>query len=742
MTNQIFPSNNESVNPTIAVNWQGGQRLITAEEITNADTVDAIVAALPDVPLSLAIGEASLVSHSDEYINDVALLYRKLLSTGRQVTAAGGPGGRTGSLLDVTTGLIGLFAEPRHRTNLIRLACIAATIDQPGAETVALNEVKQNLRSLNIAGYSIVDLKRLAEGFKGFVASQSCTAGQMVGDLWPDAPTPDAIIPEGWEGSADGIFTPSGDFIPAKVVISRVETNVDTNNVYYQLAFNTGDGWHLVTETGSDLMNNRKAIGLADHGLPITSNNSAAIVEYLHLFLNLNRDSLPHGLVTSQLGWVDNGADQHGFLCGNQFIPTFESSPRVTFRGKDTGDQQIAEAISRRGTMEAWREVWGLLQSLPKSLLFLYASFAPALLKWLKTGNYVLSLAGPTSTGKSTVLKIAASVWGNPDMTSACSYIESWDATKVGRELRIGLFSDHPVIFDDTKNAHSESDVSQTVYDVATGRGRTRGTPKGLRQITAARTILLTSGEESIASFTEDGGVRGRMVEVRHPFGEASPEVGNLVRQLDGIVVNNFGHAGPAFVQYITSLQDKDAWKKFFDQKKVHFVSRAGSNHVAARLAPYLASIEVAAQLCHQIFDVEFVYENTVDMLWEELTSESQDADRSATALRFLLDHAVSHRGEFKDGSSSERAPFSGWLGIWRKSVSGQRCLVFFRDKADDVLQTRGFNGLAMRKAWAEKAWILRDQTSPFKKIRDGDSTVNCVVIPQTVIDAINGLGE
>jgi len=114
------------------------------------------------------------------------------------------------------------------------------------------------------------------------------------------------------------------------------------------------------------------------------------------------------------------------------------------------------------------------------------ASFVPPLQCRLQIPNFILDIHGDTSTGKSTTLRLAASVWGRPyDPDSA---VMQWMNTQAAIEQAAGVCGELPVFLDDAQHCPAELKRS-VVYMIANGRGKghsaggsgVRETPRGIR---------------------------------------------------------------------------------------------------------------------------------------------------------------------------------------------------------------------------------------------------------------------
>jgi uncharacterized protein (DUF927 family) len=109
-------------------------------------------------------------------------------------------------------------------------------------------------------------------------------------------------------------------------------------------------------------------------------------------------------------------------------------------------------------------------------------------------------------------LRVAASVWGYPADDDDEGYIYSWDSTKVWVERAAGFLHSVPLILDETKRVKNKQHVADVLYDFCSGKGRGRGTLQGIDKVNSWNTVLLSTGEQRLTSFTQDGGVRARVL--------------------------------------------------------------------------------------------------------------------------------------------------------------------------------------------------------------------------------------
>jgi hypothetical protein len=136
-----------------------------------------------------------------------------------------------------------------------------------------------------------------------------------------------------------------------------------------------------------------------------------------------------------------------------------------------------------------------------------------------------LHLFGASSIGKTTLLRLAASVWGRGDTPG---YVRSWRATANGLEGAAAGATDTALILDEVGQVEAR-DMAGALYSLANGAGKARAARDGgLREPRSWRVLTISSGEVPVdAKLIED---RGR-----------KPRAGQLVRMLDIPATRAFG---------------------------------------------------------------------------------------------------------------------------------------------------------------------------------------------------------
>lgn len=150
---------------------------------------------------------------------------------------------------------------------------------------------------------------------------------------------------------------------------------------------------------------------------------------------------------------------------------------------------------SASGTVDEWRDRVAALAVGNSRLVFaLCVSFAGPLLEIAGEDSGGFHLRGSSSTGKTTALRLAASVWGQP-----ARYVRTWRATTNGLEGVAAIHNDGLLILDEIHQCDPR-EAAEAAYMLANGQGKSRASRTGTaREAASWRLLFLSSGEQSLA---------------------------------------------------------------------------------------------------------------------------------------------------------------------------------------------------------------------------------------------------
>ena len=652
--------------------------------------------------------------------------------------------------------LLGLLELSHDVTRIQRCtdgAIEAAALINPSNNgiRIACSVIIERLRTLGVRDVRASQLANQAFEFRGQseVASTSEETQNILSE-WPDAPCDaDLTVPGGWGVGDRQIVSSNGqEILPCRIIITRLFQDIEGGVCSVELAWARGDHWMHRTCTREQISSNRAVVELSNYDLPVNTNNAPVFVDYLADFERDNLEMIPRSRIARRLGWFGRDG-QDGFLCGRDFIVPSQGETHcrehgeLEFRGDDEGDEQIVDAIRAEGAMQEWINAVAPLQAFPRVLLGLYASLSPPILRIVRGPNFIVSYDGRTSSGKTTTQIVAASCWGYPILNGpeGCSILHGWDATRVFIERTAAIRTCLPAILDDTKVARNKNDVISTIYQFVNGAGRGRGSQRGVATTRSWQSVMISSGEESLTDFTQDGGSRARVLSLwGSPF-SISREAGRLTVSLREQLEDHYGHAGPALVRYLVNNRSLwPDWRDWYRQCRQSYQELAGNNSVASRMAACFATLELTAHLAHQAIPFPWDYHDTVRGLWTEITADTDEADRGLAALRYIITWCHSRREDFKGGEVRDHAPSGGWLGVWNiygRDESSAHCLAIYPHKLDEALDERGYSPGAIRRLWKDSEWLRTEENKTTKRVRTPGARGAMVAIRWSAIEQL-----
>lgn len=218
--------------------------------------------------------------------------------------------------------------------------------------------------------------------------------------------------------------------------------------------------------------------------------------------------------------------------------------------------------MERRGTLESWREkVARYAEGNSRLVLAICAAFAGPLLYFANEGSGGFHFTGESSGGKTTALRLGASVWGCP--------LRSWRTTDNAAESWARFANDGFLAIDELGQVDGKA-ADQMAYMLGNGQTKGRANRDGIARDTSEfRLMFLSTGEIGLAEKMGEGkkkakaGQAVRMIEVpadagkgmrlfEDLHGQASAD--EMAKYLRQAVEENQGHAAPAWLEKLAGM--------------------------------------------------------------------------------------------------------------------------------------------------------------------------------------------
>lgn len=560
---------------------------------------------------------------------------------------------------------------------------------------------------------------------------------------------PNYLIPGGYEIDLGGVYsvTPTDDGegmrrdkqCSAPIIITKRGRDAETGHMQIEVAWVEPPGpgrgqpsWRYHTVERSTVFDSQKLRGLIDFGAPVTSVNVNEVVKWVTAFEDMNQHLIPLTNGSSRLGWQHDGS----FLLPDGHYRTEKQQELKLFPAD--GMHSIMKSLHTGGDWEGWLAIVESLREHPLAMLAIYTSAVAPLLHILRCPNFAVDWSAQTSSGKTTSLRLGASVWGYPVDDDDEGFIYSWDATKVWTERAAGFLHSIPLILDETKRVKNKQHVADILYDFCSGKGRGRGTLQGVEQSNTWKTVLMSTGEQRLTSFTNDGGIRARVLALQGSPIEGPPITARpLAESVRGRLYTHYGHLGRKLVRYLVYYHDQwDELRAIYDERKTAYGSIT-STAVGGRLSAYVAALDVAQGICESL-GVPTPTKDPIQFLIQAVRDGADDSDRARDAFVAAVSWAATNRHRFYGTQAAARSgqPGNGWAGRW-KDVEDWTYLGIEARTLAYILDRYGFIYDEVVPQWGARNWIAKTTRGLTKSVSIDGLPVPCVCPLRKVYDEL-----
>lgn len=517
-----------------------------------------------------------------------------------------------------------------------------------------------------------------------------------------------------WHGRRfkEGESVDVDEWICSPLTVEGITSSPRQDNFGRLLKFQDSNGqWHEWAMPMHYLKSNGDELRgeLLNQGVVFNPKKRSDIINYL-----MTQQSYRKITAVERVGWYENV-----FVLPNQLIGQAD----VVYQSEVFTESEFHQA----GSLSDWQHEIGRLcvGNIPL-MVSISAALAGPILKFIdRQQGGGIHWVGDSSSGKSTAVEIAASVWGSPN------FIRSWSATANGLEGVAATRNDTCLILDEIDEA-SAHEIGKITYMLVNGQGKQRAGKIGhARKIQRWRLITVSTGERTITSIMNEIGKRpntGQLVRLLSiPVGFEHGAFSNLhhfesgrhlADHLKGIRIKHYGHVGPAFIRKL--MNDKQDFPALLDKYLQPFNREANTN-LERRAAMVFAIIALVGELAieYGILPWEKTAAWDASLIaferWQSFLGPGQTEDNQI--LHAVSDFIAKHGdSRFSAHREHEDRPIINRAG-WYKDTAQGRVYMFF----PVALKEAGGNFERPRivEALRKAKWIVEnDNGRASKKVR------------------------
>lgn len=315
----------------------------------------------------------------------------------------------------------------------------------------------------------------------------------------------------------------------------------------------------------------------------------------------LTYDPGPRARAVTKPGWEDN---QFIFPDGSH---VGHADERISYQTADPTNK----AFTQRGTLDSWKEnVAKLCAGNSRLVLAIATALTGPVLPLLGEESGGFHFPGESSTGKTTALYPACSVWGKPE-----NFLARWRGTANGIEAN-ATQRNHTMIALDEMSQVSPQEAGEIVYMLANGQGKARATQNATaKAISSWQLMILSTGEVgleqhmAVAGLKVKAGQQARLIDIQANAGRGLGVFENVHGSVNGAefslllktrTAEYYGVAGRAWVSALANPEQRpdllQQIKDHIDEAARHVSPEADGQ--VRRVARRFALVAAVAEAC------------------------------------------------------------------------------------------------------------------------------------------------
>lgn len=382
---------------------------------------------------------------------------------------------------------------------------------------------------------------------------------------------------------------------------------------------------------------------LWNQGLPLRDYETKEVVEFIVSWIEKLQKNKASVISSAPFGWEPNG-----FIYGGQLW-----TPSGAYASSNP-DPVIARQYAPHGKKEPWVRAAKLITSQGRPALdaIVASAFAAPLVKFTREPGVLLSTYSPQSgVGKTTALRIAQAVWGDPVRA-----MQGLDDTQNSVAGKIGQLQSLPVYWDELKSDDDAKRFVNLVFKMTGRKDKARmNASASQKEVATWQTMLISASNDSIMDHvvqrtkqTLAGFYRVFEYQVQPSTGKGQIDQADA-SQIVGEVDENYGVVGLEYAQFLGSNHNtiKAETEAFYKQIGVELATKNEERFWRVMVATLLLGATYANRLGFTTFDLDalkrFLFD-TISTLRNDKGKQSSDMDDKINVSNILAQYLNEQR--------------------------------------------------------------------------------------------------
>ena len=413
--------------------------------------------------------------------------------------------------------------------------------------------------------------------------------------------------------------------------------------------------------------------------------------------------------------------NQLGFVETNDGIVFLHKKPIGNLKdAKIESEFNSTGEIDSKGSVDSWAKMVQeeVLGHTYLELALAIAASAPIVHLLRLEGAYaevpIVALVGASSTGKTSTLRLMASMFGSP--LEGTGLIKDLNATKNAFFKDLGQRQGFPLLIDEAMLKRDWS-LSNAIYELSKGieKATCTSTRKLNERSTFSGTVVLTSEKNILDDGEITEGKLARFLELNFPWFDNADHA----MRVNSKVNANFGTAAKPYLEYVVSnyLDNNNFFNSLFEEElnkldELDFIK----DNIERRLMNIYATIIVAARTVNEALkinlDVAIIRDLLVNNHMQKAPVESQ-----ALALYDHLMQKIHLNASYFPIKGTKKPPVSLFGRMMGQiEEKGDQRVVFIMDETFNKFALEKFaNYATLVPILADKGMMLKDKHRHYK---------------------------
>ena len=369
----------------------------------------------------------------------------------------------------------------------------------------------------------------------------------------------------------------------------------------------------------------------------------------------------------------------------------------------------LPEVLTPRGTLFKWRRIIEneVIGHPAMELALAIGAVAPIAHLLRKdaviTDLPIIALIGPSTTGKSSAMRVGASIWGYP--LESVGIIDDLNTTENAFFEMLARNTGVPTFVDET-SAQTGWDFERAIYHLPKGRGKRRCNQSGAlrKPVNFSGAVIFTGEHSLIEAAEESSGLRACIVELRETWTDDAAHAERLTEKL----CRCYGTAAPVLITWI--LSHKTGLKLLYQLVREDLAACVEHMSVIeGRVLKIFAMILLAAHVIREALDLNIDIEAMKACIARQIVGNRPEQDEVTCVYRELIEKIAANGSKFSwPNRRSDTYPQGkdvwGTFG-YRGSVS---CVWIGKSRFLSMLKACGIHELKdIARHMVDKGWLV-----------------------------------